>query len=78
MVGKYTADEWRARAYSVRYFVGFTAAGVAVGLIAALHDKGGFALTLKAFAALCVFIIVAALVFPPELRKQELAAQPAE
>jgi MFS family permease len=78
MVGKYTADEWRARAYSVRYFIGFTAAGVAVGLIAVLHDKGGFALTLKAFAALCVFIIVAALVFPPELRKQELAAQPAE
>ena len=27
MVGKYTADEWRARAYSVRYFIGFTAAG---------------------------------------------------
>jgi MFS family permease len=78
MVGKYTADEWRARAYSVRYFIGFTAAGVAVGLIAVLHDRGGFALTLKAFAALCVFIIVAALVFPPELRKQELAPQPAE
>jgi MFS family permease len=78
MVGKYTADEWRARAYSVRYFIGFTAAGLAVSLIAWLHDRGGFALTLKTFAALCVFIIVAALVFPPELRKRELAAQPAE
>ena len=78
MVGKYTADEWRARAYSVRYFIGFTAAGVAVGLIAWLHEMGGFALTLKVFAALCVFIIVAALVFPPELRKQAFAAQPAE
>ena len=32
----------------------------------------------EAFAALCVFIIVAALLFPPELRKPELAAQPAE
>jgi MFS family permease len=78
MVGKCTADEWRARAYSVRYFIGFTAAGVAVGLIAVLHEMGGFALTLKVFSALCLFIIVAALVFPPELRKQALVPQPAE
>src|SRR6478672_8166083 len=33
MVGKYTTDEWRSRAYSVRYFVGFTAAGASVGLV---------------------------------------------
>jgi MFS family permease len=78
MVGKYTADEWRARAYSVRYFIGFTAAGVAVGLIAVLHEMGGFALTLKVFAAMCAFIIVAALVFPADRREPELAAQPAE
>jgi MFS family permease len=78
MVGKYTADEWRARAYSVRYFIGFTAAGVAVGLIAWLHEMGGFALTLKVFSALCVLIVVAALVFPAERRKPELSAQPAE
>jgi MFS family permease len=78
MVGKYTADEWRARAYSVRYFIGFTAAGVAVGLIAWLHEMGGFALTLKVFSALCVLIVVAALVFPAEQRKPELSAQPAE
>lgn len=78
MVGKYTADKWRARAYSVRYFIGFTAAGVAVGLIAKLHEVGGFALTLKVFAALCLLIIVAALVFPPELPKRQLAVQPAE
>src|SRR5205823_12507639 len=26
MVGKYTSEEWRSRAYAVRYFVGFTAA----------------------------------------------------
>ena len=78
MVGKYTADEWRARAYSVRYFIGFTAAGVAVGMIAWLHETGGFALTLKVFAALCAFIVVAALMFPADQRKPELAAQPAE
>ena len=78
MVGKYTADEWRARAYSVRYFIGFTAAGVAVGLIAWLHEMGGFALTLKVFSALCLLTIVGALVFPAERRKPELSAQPAE
>ena len=31
MVGKYTSEEWRSRAYSVRYFIGFTAAGASVG-----------------------------------------------
>src|SRR5208282_3387128 len=25
MIGKYTSEEWRARAYAIRYFVGFTA-----------------------------------------------------
>lgn len=78
MVGKYTADEWRARAYSVRYFIGFTAAGVAVGAIAWLHEIGGFALTLKVFAGLCLLIIVSALMFPADRRKPELAVQPAE
>ncbi|MEX7162431.1 MFS transporter, partial [Pseudomonas aeruginosa] len=34
MVGKYTTEEWRSRAYAVRYFVGFTAAGASVGLVA--------------------------------------------
>ena len=78
MVGKYTADEWRARAYSVRYFIGFTAAGIAVGAIAWLHAQGGFELTLKTFSALCVGIVVAALLFPTARRQGVLAAQPAE
>jgi MFS family permease len=34
MVGKYTTEEWRSRAFAVRYFVGFTAAGASVGLVA--------------------------------------------
>jgi hypothetical protein len=78
MVGKYTADEWRARAYAVRYFIGFTAAAAAVGMIAWLHELGGFALTLKVFAALCVLIVVSALMFPADRRAASLAAQPAE
>ena len=67
MVGKYTSEEWRSRAYAVRYFVGFTAAGASIGLVSWLYDKGGFMLMLHSFAALCVLVIVAALILPPEL-----------
>ncbi len=77
MVGKYTVDEWRSRAYSVRYFISFTAAGAAVALVAWLHEAGGFTLVLKAFAVLCVLVIAAALIFPPE-RHALPAAEPAE
>lgn len=68
MIGKYTSDEWRARAYSVRYFLGFTAAGASVGLVATLHERGGFTLMLQALGALCVLVIVGAIAFPNEDR----------
>lgn len=64
MIGRYTSDEWRARAYAIRYFLGFTAAGASVGLVAWLHERGGFALMLQAMAGLCVLVIVGALAFP--------------
>ncbi|XUM24652.1 MFS transporter [Bradyrhizobium oligotrophicum S58] len=72
MVGKYTAEEWRSRAYAVRYFIGFTAAGASVGLVAWLYEHGGFVTMLQAFAALCLVAVIAALILPPELP----AAQP--
>lgn len=75
MVGKYTTDEWRSRAYSVRYFIGFTAAGLAVAMVAWLHEQGGFTLVLQSFAALCVLVMIAALVFPQE---RAAVAAPAE
>src|SRR6476620_7215120 len=68
MVGKYTTDEWRSRAYSVRYFVGFTAAGASVGLVAWLYERGGFATMLQAFGALCLLVIVAAIILPQEIK----------
>src|SRR6516162_3014578 len=68
MVGKYTTEEWRSRAYAVRYFVGFTAAGVSVGLVAWLYDQGGFVTMLHAFAGLCLFVIAAAIILPREIR----------
>jgi MFS family permease len=74
MVGKYTSEEWRSRAYAVRYFVGFTAAGASVGLVAWLYDHGGFVSMLHAFAGLCLFAIAAALILPPEIATARLRA----
>jgi MFS family permease len=67
MVGKYTSDKWRSRAYAVRYFIGFTAAGASVGLVAWLYERGGFVTMLHAFGALCVLVIIAALILPREI-----------
>jgi MFS family permease len=74
MVGKYTTEEWRSRAYAVRYFIGFTAAGVSVGLVAWLYERGGFVTMLHAFAGLCLFAIAAALILPTEIRTPAAAA----
>src|SRR5437667_2349233 len=68
MVGKYTSEEWRSRAYSVRYFIGFTAAGASVGLVAWLYEQGGFVTMLQTFGALCLLVILAAIILPTEIR----------
>jgi MFS family permease len=66
MVAKYTSDQWRARAFAARYFLGFTAGGASVALVAWLHERGGFQLALQAFGGLCVLVIVGALIFPSD------------
>src|SRR5216684_3335604 len=68
MVGKYTSEEWRSRAYSIRYFIGFTAAGASVGLVAWLYEQGGFVAMLQTFGALCLLVILAAIILPTEIR----------
>jgi MFS family permease len=68
MVGKYTSEEWRSRAYAVRYFVGFTAAGASVGLVAWLYEQGGFVSVLRAFSGLCLLAIAAAIILPNEIK----------
>ncbi len=75
MIAKYTSDEWRARAYSVRYFLGFTAAGLSVGLVSLLYQQGGFTTMLQAFSALCLMIVVGALIFPREKNFASVNAQ---
>ncbi len=77
IIGKYTSDGWRSRAYAIRYFLGFTAAGVSVALVAALHGRGGFVLVLEALAALTALVIVAGVMFPRE-RAETAAIGPAE
>ena len=77
MVGKYTAEEWRSRAFAVRYFVGFTAAGASVGLVAWLYAQGGFDLMLEAFAGLCLLVVVAALILPRETPARVPSLEPA-
>ena len=82
VVAKFTADAWRGRIYAVRYFLNFTSSAVAVGLIALLHDRGGFALVLGVIAACAGVVVVsvygfAALAFSVEQR-QRAAVQPAE
>jgi MFS family permease len=66
MLAKYTADEWRGRAYAARYFLGFTAAGLSVGLVSILYNKGGFELMLQSIAALGLLTLIGALIFPNE------------
>jgi len=68
MIGKYTADEWRGRAYSARYFLGFTAAGLSVGLVSVLYNRGGFELMLKSIAVLSLLTVLGAIIFPQEKR----------
>src|SRR6202030_1903132 len=76
MVGKYTSEEWRSRAYAVRYFIGFTAAGVSVGLVAWLYEQGGFVTMLHAFAGLRLLVIAAAITLPTEIRVPQAGSNP--
>lgn len=63
MVARYVAAHLRAKAYSVRYFVGFTASGFAAPFIAATHGAGGFPATLGATAGIAAVILVCAALF---------------
>lgn len=71
IVANYTSDAWRARAYAARYFLGFTAAGASVALVAWLHARGGFELMLQAFGGLCLLVTAAAFVFPNDRPARE-------
>ncbi|MCC6467870.1 MAG: MFS transporter [Alphaproteobacteria bacterium] len=67
MLARYTTDEWRARVFAVRYFLGFAAAGGAVPLVSYLHDHaGGFTTVFVLLSALGSLVFVGALLFPSD------------
>jgi len=74
MIARYTAEEWRARAYAVRYVVSFGASAAAVPLIAWVHGTyGDFQPLFAILAAVAALTLAAALAFPGE-RAAKLAA----
>ena len=80
VLARYTADAWRGRIYAVRYFLLFISAGVAIVMIALLHERGGFTLVLAvnaavAFGMFALTVGLAALVNTVE-RQQAGAAAP--
>ncbi|MEK9969244.1 MAG: MFS transporter [Ferrovibrio sp.] len=65
MVARYTADEWRSRAFSLRYLLSFGSSATAVPLIALVYDRGGGFDTLFTLLGVLGFsIFLSALVFP--------------
>jgi MFS family permease len=83
VLARYTADAWRGRIYSVRYFLAFISSGIAISLIAWLHGMGGFVIVLAVTALFAVLFAVAAFVVAyfasrVENRAAGAAAAPAE
>jgi MFS family permease len=73
IVGRYVADEYRARVLGVRYVVSLGLAAVAVPMIAVLHrTEGGFANVFMVLAVLAVGVMTASFFFPT---RAVLAAQ---
>jgi MFS family permease len=65
IVGRYCADEYRARVLAIRYVVSLGVASVAVPLIAALHrTEGGFGNVFMVLSALAGGMLIASLFFP--------------
>ncbi len=63
MVARYIPEAYRAKAYSVRYFLGFTASGFAAPIIALLHARGGFPTVLGVAAMFGVVVMLCAITF---------------
>src|SRR5579859_6567901 len=75
IVGKYCADEYRARVLAVRYVVSLGVAAVAVPLIALLHrTEGGFRNVFLVLALLAAGMLAASLFFPARPVAKPVAA----
>ncbi|WP_306224269.1 MFS transporter [Bosea beijingensis] len=63
MVARYVPAQHRAKAFSVRYFLGFTVSGFVVPMLAVLHAQGGFGLVLAGATVFGLIIWCASLAF---------------
>ena len=82
IVGKYVADEFRARVYGIRYVVTLGVAAFAVPMISTLHrTEGGFSNVFMVLAVLASGVFFSAFFFPTRdeltAHKEKLASQPA-
>jgi MFS family permease len=79
MVARYVPPERRAKAFSIRYFLGFTTSGLAVPFIAVLHGWNGFPLVLGVAAAFGASIFLCAVLFLVVAQDRSVSARaPAE
>jgi len=82
IVGRYCADEYRARVLGVRYVVSLGVASLAVPLVAGLHHSaGGFRNVFLVLAALAGGMLLASLFFPSRAelvaKREQLASEAA-
>jgi MFS family permease len=82
IIGRYVADEYRARAFAIRYVVTLGVAAVAVPMISALHKTaGGFSNVFMVLAVLASLVFIAAWFFPTRSEliatKERMAGQAA-
>ncbi len=63
MVARYVPAQHRAKAFSVRYFLGFTVSGFVVPMLALLHAQGGFGLVLAGATVFGLIVWCASLAF---------------
>ena len=82
IVGKYVADEYRARVLAVRYVFSLSVGAIALSMIAALHrTDGGFSNVFLVLAGLAATMLAASFFFPSRAeltaQKEKLATQPA-
>ncbi len=68
LVGRVARSEWRSRAYSISYIIGFSVSASAVPLIAWIHGGWGFGV-LFGLLAVCAFVIFIAALFLPPMRQ---------
>ena len=68
LVGRVAHRQWRSRAYSFSYIIGFSVSASAVPLIAWIHGGWGFEV-LFGLLAVCAFVIFIAALFLPPMRQ---------